>query len=171
MKEMPLSVEQLWEAMCDAIMHEMSFKAALRELNPTREELQPFLRVLNTCRRSRKKYGYTFEQYPEGLVFGWSKWHSGGGCWIWQADLPEGWSVHVTEECAVLCDISCKKHYELEWDSLDPNEDTQEKHEKVICDQNDIAQGRDVDYLFVQYVGQETADAIKRDIDLLTPYM
>ncbi len=157
---------KVFDGICDFVLHELSAKETLAMVIEHRGgDCYTLLRILNEERKNRNAELIDWRVKPDNLVYGWYEWNSGGGCMIWSMDMVDGKSVHLTEECCVLVDIDSTTYWEMEdWEE-------QAEHVLAECDRCDLSQNRDVDFLFTPYVGQEIADAIKKDVDAICTTM
>lgn len=164
-----LDVDKLFGALCDVVMHELSAKEVIREIDSRTGshggDIMHIVRFVQQERRNRNLPPLDFALKPEGLKLGWNEWNSGGGCMIWSCDLADGKSLSLSDEWCMLCDIPSEEYWGIE------DYEVQEKHHLAECDMNDIAQGRDVDYMFTPFVGQEMADLIKADVDAIAEFI
>lgn len=152
--------QEVFDALCDMVMHEMSAKDMIQKYHDERK-FHSIAHFINDERESRGLERLAFKLKPVDLKLGWNEWNSGGGCMIWSCDLTDGKSIHLTDECCFLCDIPSDEYWELEdWEDQCP-------HHLAECDQNDLAQGRDVAFTFCPHVGQEMADLIEKDINAI----
>lgn len=157
---MKLNRKEMFDALCDMVLHELSAKNMMQTYHDERK-LHPIATFINDERESRGLHRLRFVLKPEGLVYNWNEWNSGGGCMIWSVDLLEHYSIHMTDECCFLCSCPSDKYWELEdW------EDQKEFHLAEV-DQNDLSQNRGPAYLFAPWLGQEIADLIEKDIDAI----
>lgn len=164
-----LDVSKLFDALCDAVLHELSAKEILRQIDShegmRKGDIMKIIGFVQDERRNRKLPPLDFAMKPEGMKLSWGEWNSGGGCMIWSMDLTDGKSVHLTDECCFL--VSCtSEHY---WGIEDWEE--QQTYHHAECDMNDIASGRDIDFLFCPFVGQEMADLILADVNIITEFI
>jgi hypothetical protein len=165
-----LDVNMLFDAICDVVLHEHSTKEVLREID-TRTgaqgggDIMKIISFVQDERKNRGLYALDFAIKPKDLKLGWSEWNSGGGCMIWSCDLTDCTSIHLTDESCILVDIPTEPYWKLDWDSNTEGADVQVNHTLAECDMNDIAQGRNIDFLFCPWLGQEIADLVKSDVD------
>lgn len=160
-----LDVSKLFDALCDVVLHELSAKETIRMIDARtgrqNGDIMHIIRFVQDERRNRKLPPLDFTIKPEGLKLNWNEWNSGGGCMIWSCDLADGKSLHLTDEVCFLVSLPSGPYWAFEdWED-------QSKYHLAECDMNDVAQGRDVDYIFCPHVGQEMADLIKTDIDTI----
>jgi hypothetical protein len=161
-----LDIDKIFGCLCDIVMHELSTKEVLRNWDEgNHTSLRHVLAFIHEERRNRGLPDIDVRVMPEGLTYSWNEWNSGGGCMIWSCDLLDHYSIHLTDECCVLVSVPSDKYWSLEWDSDDPEEDTQQTFFLAECDQCDLSQGRTISSLFCPWLGQEIADAVERDVD------
>lgn len=164
-----LNIQLLFDCLCDAVLHELSTKEILRQTDARRGsqngDIMKIIGFIQDERRNRNLLPLDFGLKPEGMKLGWHEWNSGGGCMIWFCDLSDGKSIHLTDEVCMLVSCTSKCYWDLE------DYEDQQKYHLAECDMNDIAQGRDVDFLFCPHVGQEMADFIKADVDIITEFI
>ena len=164
-----LDVSKLFDALCDAVLHELSTKEILRQIDaregPGKGDIMKVIEFVQEERRNRNLCPLDFALKPEGMKLSWGEWNSGGGCMIWSCDLTDGKSIHLTDEFCMLCSCTSEHYWGLE------DYEDQQKYHHAECDMNDIAQGRDVDFLFCPFVGQEMADLIKADVDIISEFI
>jgi hypothetical protein len=160
-----LDVQKLFDALCDVVLHELSAKEILRQIDERRGaqngDIMKIIGFVQDERRNRNLPPLDFSIKPEGLKLGWNEWNSGGGCMIWSCDLADGKSIHLTDEVCFLVSLPSGPYWAFE------DYEDQAKYHLAECDMNDVAQGRDVDYLFTPFVGQERADLIQADINTI----
>jgi len=170
-----LDVNKLFDALCDVVLHELSAKEVIREVDSRtgnrNGDIMKLIGFVQDERRNRKLPPLDFSVKPEGMKLSWNEWNSGGGCMIWSCDLTDGKSIHLSDEVCFLVDIPSGPFWKLDWDSNTEGQDVQVNHNLAECDMNDIAQGRDIDFLFCPHVGQEMADLIKADVDIISEFI
>jgi hypothetical protein len=157
---MKINTQEMFDALCDLVLHELSAKMMIQEYHDNRK-LHPIAHFINDEREARNLPRLRFVIKPEGLVYNWNEWNSGGGCMIWSVDLLEHYSIHMTDECCFLCSVPSEKYWSIE------DYEEQVQFHLAEVDMNDVSQNRDVDTLFVPWLGQEIADAVQRDINAI----
>lgn len=158
-----IDIDKIFNCLCDIVMHELSAKDMLRQWEEKHpDKLKYIFRFIHEERRSRNLPDLDIRLMPAGLTYSWGEWNSGGGCMIWSMDFLDDLSVHLTDEVCILVNTTSEHYWSLEdWED-------QKKYHLAECDMNDIAQGRDVDFLFTPFIGQECADAVKKDVDIIS---
>lgn len=168
-----LDVQKLFDALCDCVLHELSTKEIIRKYDDDNRIMSGLIHFVQDERKNRglPAEDFAIQVDRSKLVYNWGKWNSGGGCMIWSVDILEHYSIHLSDESCILASCPSEKFWKLEWDSEDPNEDTQQTFQLAECDMCDLSQGRTPSSLFCPWLGQEVADAVERDIDVICELM
>ena len=151
-----LDVQVVFDCLCDCVLHELSTKDIIRQLDDT-NKIRPLLDFIRDERKSRKLNYINFRMMPKDLIFGWGEWNSGGGCMIWSVDFANGMSAHLSDEWLMVSNVAGTPYWEIE-----DYEDQAKTHvlEKQLIANCEINWA----FLLCPIFGQEQADLMHKDL-------
>lgn len=165
-----LNVQLLFDCLCDAVLHELSTKDILRQIDaregPGKSDIMQIIGFVQEERRSRNLPPLDFSLKPEGLKLSWSEWNSGGGCMIWSHEYTGSkgntHSIHVSDECMVNCNVSRDEYWAMEQDNQECTHLGEYMH---------FSERPKISFLLCPWTGQELADLVEQDVKIILEFI